>query len=154
MAAREVAVKKYVVRLSAEERERLEALRTKGKIPPRRLTKALILLKADVSDAGEGWSDWGGRAYVVSSWTFRKVQGTTSRPVAISWQADAASSVWRPFAYFLMPQPCSAHSRPCSGEPASERPLFGVCVRTGTDRERALWVELTHSRRPRGTTGI
>ena len=57
MAAREVAVKKYVVRLSAEERERLEALRTKGKIPPRRLTKALILLKADVSDAGEGWSD-------------------------------------------------------------------------------------------------
>src|SRR5271167_3219771 len=57
MAAREVAVKRYVVRLSAEERERLEALRTKGKIPPRRLTKALILLKADVSDAGEGWSD-------------------------------------------------------------------------------------------------
>ena len=37
MAAREVAVKKYVVRLSAEERERLEALRTKGKIPARRL---------------------------------------------------------------------------------------------------------------------
>ena len=57
MAAREVAVKRYVVRLSAEERERLEALRTKGKIPARRLTKALILLKADVSDAGEGWSD-------------------------------------------------------------------------------------------------
>jgi hypothetical protein len=55
MAAREVAVKKYVVRLSAEERERLEALRTKGKVPARRLTK--ILLKADVSDAGEGWSD-------------------------------------------------------------------------------------------------
>src|SRR5208282_5445240 len=51
MAAREVAVKRYVVRLSAEERERLEALRTKGKIPARRLTKALILLKADVSDA-------------------------------------------------------------------------------------------------------
>jgi len=57
MAAREVAVKKYVVRLSAEERERLEGLRIKGKIPARRLTKALILLKADVSDAGEGWSD-------------------------------------------------------------------------------------------------
>ena len=57
MAAREVAVKRYVVRLSAEERGRLEALRTKGKIPARRLTKALILLKADVSDAGEGWSD-------------------------------------------------------------------------------------------------
>lgn len=57
MAGREVAVKRYVVRLSAEERGRLEALRSKGKIPARRLTKALILLKADVSDAGEGWSD-------------------------------------------------------------------------------------------------
>jgi hypothetical protein len=57
MAAREVAVKRYVVRLSAEERERLEALRSKGKLPARRLLKALILLKADVSDAGEGWSD-------------------------------------------------------------------------------------------------
>jgi len=57
MAAREVAVKRYVVRLSVEERDRLEALRTKGRIPARRLTKALILLKADVSEAGEGWSD-------------------------------------------------------------------------------------------------
>ena len=57
MAAREVAVKRYVVRLSAEERDRLEALRSKGKIPARRLLKALILLKADVSDEGEGWSD-------------------------------------------------------------------------------------------------
>jgi hypothetical protein len=57
MAAREVAVKRYVVRLSAEEREGLEALRSKGSIPARRLMKALILLKADVSDAGEGWSD-------------------------------------------------------------------------------------------------
>jgi transposase len=57
MAAREVAVKKYVVRLSSEERDRLEGLRTKGKIPARRLTKALILLKADVSEVGPGWSD-------------------------------------------------------------------------------------------------
>jgi hypothetical protein len=57
MAGREVAVKRYVVRLSIEERDRLEALRSKGKLPARRLMKALILLKADVSDAGEGWSD-------------------------------------------------------------------------------------------------
>lgn len=57
MAGRDVAVKRYVVRLSAEERERLEALRSKGTIPARRLTKVLILLKADISDAGEGWSD-------------------------------------------------------------------------------------------------
>ena len=57
MAGREVAVKKYVVRLSAEERERLEDLRRKGTIPARRLLKVQILLKADVSEAGEGWSD-------------------------------------------------------------------------------------------------
>jgi hypothetical protein len=57
MAARHVAVKRYVVRLSGEERERLEGLKSKGKLPARRLTKALILLKADVSQAGDGWSD-------------------------------------------------------------------------------------------------
>jgi hypothetical protein len=57
MAGKEVAVKRYVVRLSAAEREQLEALIGKGKSPARRLLKARILLKADVSEAGEGWSD-------------------------------------------------------------------------------------------------
>ena len=57
MAAKENSVKRYVVRLSADERERLEALIRKGKSPAQRLLKARILLKADVSEAGEGWSD-------------------------------------------------------------------------------------------------
>ena len=57
MVAREVVVKKYVVRLSGEERAQLEALIRKGKSAARRLTRARILLKADVSPAGEGWSD-------------------------------------------------------------------------------------------------
>jgi hypothetical protein len=57
MAGKEIAVKKYVVQLSADERERLEALTRKGKSPARLLLKARILLKADVSEAGEGWSD-------------------------------------------------------------------------------------------------
>src|ERR1700729_3550545 len=57
MAAKEIAVKKYVVRLNADEREQLEALIRKGKSPAQRLLKARILLKADVSQAGEGWSD-------------------------------------------------------------------------------------------------
>jgi hypothetical protein len=43
--------------LSAEERDRLEALLRKGKSPAQQLLKARILLKADVSDGGEGWSD-------------------------------------------------------------------------------------------------
>lgn len=57
MAGREIAVKRYVVRLSGEERERLEALVGRGKSPARRILKARILLKADVSAAAEGWSD-------------------------------------------------------------------------------------------------
>ena len=57
MAGKEIAVKKYVVRLSAEERERLEALTHAGKSPAQMLTRARILLKADVSEVGEGWSD-------------------------------------------------------------------------------------------------
>ena len=57
MGAKEISVKKYVVRLSADERERLAALIGKGKSPAQRLVKARILLKADVSEVGEGWSD-------------------------------------------------------------------------------------------------
>ena len=50
-------VKKYVVRLSVEERERLEALTVKGKGAAGLLRKARILLKADVSEQRDGWSD-------------------------------------------------------------------------------------------------
>jgi len=57
MARKEISVKKYVVRLSSEERQQLETLIRKGKGPARRQLKARILLKADVSDAGPGWSD-------------------------------------------------------------------------------------------------
>jgi hypothetical protein len=42
MAAREVKVKRYVVLLSAEERDRLEVLKANGKMPARRLMKILI----------------------------------------------------------------------------------------------------------------
>jgi homeodomain-containing protein len=57
MAAKEIIVKKYVVRLSDDEREQLATLIRKGRSPARRLLKARILLKADASEAGEGWSD-------------------------------------------------------------------------------------------------
>ena len=57
MAGKETAVKKYVVRLSAGERERLQDLIRSGKRSAQLLTKARILLKADASEAGEGWSD-------------------------------------------------------------------------------------------------
>lgn len=57
MTVKQIAVKKYVVKLSEAERERLNTLIHMGKHPARQLMKARILLKADVSEAGEGWSD-------------------------------------------------------------------------------------------------
>lgn len=57
MGAKEITVKKYVVRLSADERSYLDEFIRKGKRPAQLLTKARILLKADVSGSGEGWSD-------------------------------------------------------------------------------------------------
>jgi hypothetical protein len=57
MAVKEIAVKKYVVKLTEGEREYLQTLINKGKSPAKRLLKARILLKADASEQGEGWSD-------------------------------------------------------------------------------------------------
>ena len=57
MAGKETGVKKYVVRLSAAEREALMGFIGSGKRSAQLLTKARILLKADVSEAGDGWSD-------------------------------------------------------------------------------------------------
>ena len=54
VAGKQIAVKKYVVKLSDEERERLNTLIRNGKHRARRLMKARILLKADACEAGEG----------------------------------------------------------------------------------------------------
>ena len=50
-------MKKYIVRLSKEEREILTKLTTSGRGPARMFTRARILLKADQSDNGPRWSD-------------------------------------------------------------------------------------------------
>lgn len=57
MTTKQIAEKRYVVKLSDEERERLNTLIRAGKHPARQLTKARILLKADASETGEGWRD-------------------------------------------------------------------------------------------------
>ncbi len=49
--------KRYVVRLEAEEREGLHRLVSVGKGAARKLTRARILLQADQSDDGPGWTD-------------------------------------------------------------------------------------------------
>jgi transposase len=57
VARSKTAVKKYIVTLSDEERAQLVGLIQTGKHPARKLLMARILLKADASDNGEGWSD-------------------------------------------------------------------------------------------------
>jgi hypothetical protein len=52
-----VANKKFVVKLDADERKRLNDLVSKGKAAAKTILKGRILLKADQSEAGEGWSD-------------------------------------------------------------------------------------------------
>jgi len=57
MTRREISVKKYVVILNTNERERLHAMLKNGGGSAQQRMRARILLKADVSEAGEGWSD-------------------------------------------------------------------------------------------------
>lgn len=49
--------KKYIVELDATERDRLNALISKGKSPAKTILKARILLKADQAEGGPGWLD-------------------------------------------------------------------------------------------------
>jgi len=50
-------MKKYIVRLSEEERKSLTSLISSGKGPARMFTRARILLKADIGEDGPGWRD-------------------------------------------------------------------------------------------------
>ena len=49
--------KKYIVTLTDEERQMLQALLSRGKAAARKLTHARILLKADAAAGGPGWKD-------------------------------------------------------------------------------------------------
>ncbi len=49
--------KRYVVRLSEEERGHLEGLLRRGKAHTRKLLYARILLKADAAEGGPAWAD-------------------------------------------------------------------------------------------------
>jgi biotin operon repressor len=50
-------MKKYIVRLSAEERDKLKKLINSGRGSARMFTRARILLKADQSEDAPAWSD-------------------------------------------------------------------------------------------------
>jgi transposase len=49
--------KKYIVELSDEEREQLSRMISSGRAAASKLTRARVLLKADASPKGPGWSD-------------------------------------------------------------------------------------------------
>lgn len=49
--------KKYIVALTAEEREELEQLTTTGKVAAYKMNHARILLKANIHQADGGWTD-------------------------------------------------------------------------------------------------
>jgi len=49
--------KKYIVTLTEEERQMLQALLSRGKAAARKLVHARILLKADASGGGPNWHD-------------------------------------------------------------------------------------------------
>jgi hypothetical protein len=57
VTAKQAGVKKYIVKLSDEERERLNTLIHKGTHRAGQLVRARILLKADASGTGEVWRD-------------------------------------------------------------------------------------------------
>lgn len=57
MRVQEAGLRRYIVRLSVQEREELVRIIGTGRGAASRLLKARILLKADVSEAGEGWQD-------------------------------------------------------------------------------------------------
>ncbi len=57
MTAKRVVNRKFVVKLTEEERIRLTTLINVGSHPARQLVKARILLHADASEAGKRWSD-------------------------------------------------------------------------------------------------
>jgi hypothetical protein len=59
VSTQQSTVKKYIVTLSAEEREHLQTTIRSGKHSARKLLRARILLKADVSEAGDGWTEEG-----------------------------------------------------------------------------------------------
>jgi transposase len=50
-------VKRYRVTLTAEERDALDRMISRGRADARKLTHARILLQADASEAGPGWVD-------------------------------------------------------------------------------------------------
>lgn len=69
--------KKYVVKLTDQERRSLEVLVNRGRVAVRKLKRAWILLQADTGDAGPSWPDEQiQQAYDVGLMTIYRVRQT------------------------------------------------------------------------------
>lgn len=69
--------KKYIVRLTPEDRQALTALVGRGRVAAYKAKRAWILLQADASTAGPGWSDEQiSEAYGVGLRTIQRVRQT------------------------------------------------------------------------------
>ena len=77
--------KRYIVKLSAEERQELQQLVSTGRAAARKLVHARILLKADTSESGPGWTD----AEIVEAFDIgvRMVEGVRKRCVLEGMEA-------------------------------------------------------------------
>lgn len=69
--------KKYIVKLTEQERQSLEALVNRGRVAVRKLKRAWILLQADAGEAGPSWPDEQiQQAYGVGLMTIHRVRQT------------------------------------------------------------------------------
>jgi len=74
-------LKKYVVTLTAEERQALHDLTAAGKAAAKKLTHARILLKADAAEGGPAWPDGEiAKALEVSVATIERVRQRFAEP--------------------------------------------------------------------------
>src|SRR5271166_4266904 len=92
MGTESPVTKRYIVDLGVEERARLETIVLKGKHRAQTLTKARILLLADISSAGPGWSD-SKIIEALNTNQSRAVQRSQLSPICNSFQVLDATGV-------------------------------------------------------------
>ena len=84
--------KKYIIRLSVDERQMLSKLARSGKTAARKITRARILLKADAGEGGPGWTDE--RIAEALEVGVRMIENVRRRCVEEGPQAAACGRAW------------------------------------------------------------
>lgn len=84
--------KKYIIRLSEEERQGLTKLVSSGKAAARKIARARVLLKADAGEGGPGWTDQ--RIAEALEVGIRMIENVRRRCVEEGPEAAVAGRVW------------------------------------------------------------